>query len=273
MYLYITIGVFIIVIVILLVRVYQKCTNGVCTSEARLDGKTALVTGGTAGMGLEIAKDLARRGARVIIACPFEQEGHTAEAEIKSETQNDNVQYKHLDLASLKSVRKLASDILETENRLDILVNNAGVLTPGDFMTEDGINFIMQVNYFGHFLLTLLLVPLLKKSAPSRIVNTSSILHRGGIFRLDKINTTGFYYPSHVYCISKFCVVPFSTELTKRLVGTGVVANSIDPGAVGTHIFDTVKPKFVGDIIRVFFSYFYKTANEGAQTAIQCGCG
>ncbi|CAH0699659.1 unnamed protein product [Spodoptera exigua] len=173
-----------VIIFALSLGLYQKSKNAVCTSRRRLDGKTVIVTGGTAGMGLHIATDLAHRGARVIVACPFKDEGTNARKQIVKETGNENVVYKHLDLGSLQSVRQFAADILKNEDRLDVLLNNAGVGIPGDFLTSDGMNFIMQVNYYGTFLLTLLLIPLLKKTGKpgeaSRIITTAPLgkVHR-----------------------------------------------------------------------------------------------
>lgn len=266
-------AVFIVIFVlILLLSISQKKSNAICKSDKRLDGKTALVTGGTAGMGLEIATELARRGARVIVACPFPGEGSAAREHIVRTTRNDDVHFKLLDLASLASTRRFAADILAHEARLDLLVNNAGVGGPLNRKSDDGINFVMQVNYFGKFLLTLLLLPLLKKSGrpgdPSRIVNTASLLHILGRVDIDNfVSKKVRFFNFEYYCDSKFCVVLFSGELAKRLREENVVVNTVDPGAVGTRIFDGWIGWF-GKVITWLFFCLFKTPWQGAQTAL-----
>ncbi|XP_045520208.1 retinol dehydrogenase 13-like [Pieris brassicae] len=254
--------------------VYHKVNTAVCTSNRRLEGKTAVVTGGTSGLGLVIAKDFAKRGAKVIVACPFEEEGTNARQQIIRESGNENVLFKYLDLSSLTSVREFVKEIQKTENRLDILVNNAGVGIPGDFLTKDGLNFIMQVNYYGHFLLTILLLPLLKKtgtkSDPARIVNMSSLAHRYASSDVDNYNRAGYWLTIRTYCNSKLCLVFFSKELTRRLSDTNVVVNCSDPGYAATRIYNSAN-EFLGFLAITFILLFANTAFQGAQTAIYLG--
>lgn len=263
----------IIIIGGLLVGLYQKNTNLVCKSKKRFDGKTVLVTGGTTGMGLEIAADFAHRGAKVIIACPFEEEGQNGRKLIVRSSGNHKVIFKHLDLASLKSIRQFAADIITTEDRLDILINNAGVGVPGDFQTSDGMHFIMQVNYFGAFLLTMLLLPLLRKtsepSEPSRIVNTSSVMHFVGRIEIENMNKTCYWNKLQLYGNSKLCLILFARELTKRLKSSksSVIINVVDPGAVGTNIFNSTGRSF-GSFVSFIFMILFKHPWEGAQTAL-----
>ncbi|KAI5638598.1 short chain dehydrogenase domain-containing protein [Phthorimaea operculella] len=261
----------IVILVVLAIRFHEKNTNAIGKSKKRLDGKTTIVTGGTAGMGLEIAKEFARRGAKVIVACPFEEEGENARKEIIIEASHNKVIFKLMDLGSLESVRQVAADIIKEEERLDILVNNAAVGVPMDFVTKDGMSFIMQVNYFGHFLLTLLLLPLLRKSGtiedPSRIINTSSILHTIGIYDIKRLNRTNHLLMIQIYGKSKLCLVLFARKLTKRLKERNVVINSVDPGAVGTGLFNSFGA-FIGPILTSFLGYVFKTPVEGAQTAL-----
>lgn len=254
----------------IVIRFYEKSTNAMYKSQKRLDGRLAIVTGGTCGMGLEIAKEFARRGAKVIIACPFKDEGLNARKEIIEETGNKNVVFKLMDLSSVDSVHKFSADVLKSEDRLDILVNNAGVGVPSDFTTADGMSFIMQVNYFGHFLLSLLLLPLLMKTGksldPARIINTSSVTHCLGMVKMDTLNKSNYFFMFQIYAKSKICLVLFAHEFTKRLKGSNVVINSVDPGAVGTGIFGSFG--WYGTIVTFMFHHLYKTAQEGAQTAI-----
>lgn len=262
----------VILITFLLIGVYAKNTNARCKSRKRLDGKTVIVTGGTTGMGLELATEFATRGARVIVACPFIVEGASARKEIVDNTGNDNVVFKPLDLGSLSSVRQFAADIKKTEDRLDILLNNAGIGLKADNITADGMNLIMQVNFYGHFLLTLLLLPLLRKtgkpSEPSRIVNTSSILHKYGKTDIENMNKpkTGYWSMVQAYGNSKLCFVLFSRELANRLEGSHVVVNSLDPGSVGTTIFHQGGQS--GRILSFLCRYLAKSPWEGAQTAL-----
>nr|XP_026486313.1 retinol dehydrogenase 11-like [Vanessa tameamea] len=264
----------VIVMVGMVVGLYQKNTNIICKSKKRLDGKTTIVTGGTSGMGLRIATDFADRGARVIVACPFVDEGTRGRKFIVDKTGNEEVIFKLLDLASTASIRKFSEDVIKTEKRLDILINNAGVGNVEDFATKDGLNFTMQVNYFGQYLLTLLLLPLLRKTGnslePSRIVNTASILHNIGSVNFEKINCPNYWYPIQLYANSKLCLILFTRELAKRLKDLkefNVKVNSVDPGAVGTTIFNTTG-KYYGGFITFLFSVLFKTPWEGAQTAI-----
>ncbi|CAG4936536.1 unnamed protein product [Colias eurytheme] len=258
-------------IVAVLVGLWQKNTNALCKSKKNLEGKTVIVTGGTSGMGLRIATDFASRGARVIVACPFIDEGTKGRKQIIERTGNEKVFFKLLDLSSLSSIRKFVADILQNEQRLDILINNAGIGVGFDFLTKDGMHFIMQVNYFGQFLLTLLLLPLLLKTGksgePARIVNTSSILHNIGVVNFDHMNSLKYWNGIQLYGNSKLCLILFARELTKKLDNANVVINCVDPGAVGTTIFNCIG-SFLGTIITVFFKNFFKTPWEGAQTAI-----
>lgn len=261
----------IIIFVLLFLIIKQRKTNKFCNSSIRLDGKTIIVTGGTSGIGLEIAKDFARRGAKIIVACPFEEEGKNAEKTIVEDTENNQVYFKLLDFGSFKSVRKFAADIIQTEKRLDILVNNAGAGVP-DLVTQDGLNSLMQINYYGHFLLTLLLLPLLKKTgtplAPARILNNSSLTHYGARMKYINLRDSGYFYCNLflIYATSKLCLASFTRELDKKL-DANVIVNTVDPGAVGTNLI-TTSGVVIGSVTKMIFNTFFNTPREGAQTAI-----
>lgn len=261
----------IVVVAAMVVGLYQKNTNLMCKSKKMLIERTVLVTGGTAGMGLEIAADMAHRGAKVIIACPFLDEGLQAKARIEKSSGSDKVIFKLLDLSSLESVRQFASDILKNEDRLDILINNAGIGVPAEKITANGLHIVMQVNYFGTFLLTVLLLPLLIKtgepSEPSRIVNTSSVLHKWGKVDYENWNRIDYWNKARLYGNSKLCLVMFSRELSMMLKETSVVVNVVDPGAVGTAIFKSSGPN-LGSFVAFLLGILFKNPWEGAQTAI-----
>lgn len=184
-------------------------------------GKTAIVTGANTGIGKEAALDFAKRGARVILACRDEERATNAARDIIAETGSDKVLVRIVDLASFESVRAFAKLINETEEKLDILVNNAGL--GGSYrVTKDGYESVFQVNYLSHFLLTLLLLEKMKKSAPSRIVNVSSMTHENkrAALQLDDFKLSKEKFdPFARYAQSKLAQVVFTIELSKRLEG------------------------------------------------------
>ncbi|GLV36709.1 uncharacterized protein CBL_02456 [Carabus blaptoides fortunei] len=253
-----------------LVKVFAVITLGRCTSKQKLHGKTALVTGSNRGVGYYTALDLASRGARVILTCINIEDGQKARDKIIARTGNTNVVVKHLDLRYFKNIRHFAEDILKTEKQLDILVNNAGALGFDTGPTEDDLPAGMQINHYGPFLLTNLLLGLLKESSPSRIVNVGSCMCQFSIcFNENNINSS-FETLRHAteYSNSKLCVLLTTFEMSKRLAGTGVTVNCLHPGAVFSQT--DREPKW--DILKLFYyTYgllYFKNAEEGAQTSI-----
>ncbi|XP_077999403.1 retinol dehydrogenase 13-like [Glandiceps talaboti] len=245
--------------------------GGVCTSEAKLTGKTVIITGANTGIGKETARDLARRGARVILACRDILKGERAASEIIKETGNEQVVVKQLDLANLMSVRKFAKIINDKEDHLEILINNAGIMACPHWTTDDGFEMQFGVNHLGHFLLTNLLLDLLKKSAPSRIINVSSKLHEDGEIKFDDINSQKHYEPWEAYSQSKLANVLFTLELSKRLDGTGVTANSLHPGVIHTELlryFILSMPAWKKTTVTAIQGVVSKTPEQGAQTTI-----
>ena len=210
--------------------------GGVCRSKARLDGKTVIITGANNGIGLETAVDLAKRNAaRVILACRSVERGEKAAVEVRKRSNNDNVVFRQLDLASLESVRKFAAKILEEEPRIDILINNAGVMAlPERKLTKDGFEMQFGTNHLGHFLLTNLLLDRLKEAPSARIVNVSSVAYKMGSIKMDNLNSEHSYTSWGAYCQSKIANILFTRGLSKRLEGTNVTANALHPGAIFT---------------------------------------
>ncbi|EFX80894.1 hypothetical protein DAPPUDRAFT_50761 [Daphnia pulex] len=254
-----------ILVVLGAIKAYLILTTGVCTSTKKLTGKTVIITGANTGIGKETALDLAKRGARVILACRDPKKAAIAKEDIIRESRNKNVFIRQLDLTSLKSVRKFAADILKSELRLDILINNAGCATIEKKLTEDGLEVQMQSNHFGHFLLTNLLL------GNVRIINVSSTAHRW-IKKLNLDDLTFERDPSdnkilNIYGITKLCNVLFSKELAKKLEPFGVTVNCLHPGAVKTEIFRNA-PTWFQIIAAVCIPLFFKSAKEGAQTSI-----
>ncbi|XP_078590974.1 retinol dehydrogenase 12-like isoform X1 [Branchiostoma floridae x Branchiostoma japonicum] len=268
---------------VLYVPIRRRAAGGVCESPARMDGKTVIITGANTGIGKVTARDMAERGARVILACRSLEKAEEAAKEIRSQTGNKNVVVHKLDLASLTSVRQFAKVINDAEPRLDVLINNAGVMHTPRWETEDGFEMQFGVNHLGPFLLTNLLLDKLRQSAPSRVVTVASLAHTftSGI-DFDDINSQNSYHMAKAYDRSKLANVLFSRELSKKLKGTGVTSNSLHPGVImesdlmryrqdewqgkfGEHVASALR-KVVGAI----FSVFGKTVEEGAQTSICC---
>ena len=209
--------------------------GGVCRSQARLDGKTVIITGGNSGIGLETAVDLAKRNAKVILACRSVEKGEKAVVDVKKRSGNNNVVFVQLDLASLDSVRDFAAKILEDVPQIDILINNAGVMMiPERRLTKDGFEMQFGTNHLGHFLLTNLLLERIKEAPSARIVNVSSIAYRNGVIDIDDLNSERSYAPIAVYCKSKLANILFTHGLAKRLQGTNVTANALHPGGIRT---------------------------------------
>ncbi|PNJ01880.1 RDH13 isoform 9 [Pongo abelii] len=195
-------------------------TGGACPSKATIPGKTVIVTGANTGIGKQTALELARRGGNIILACRDMEKCEAAAKDIRGETLNHHVNARHLDLASLQSIREFAAKIIEEEERVDILINNAGVMRCPHWITEDGFEMQFGVNHLGHFLLTNLLLDKLKASAPSRIINLSSLAHVAGHIDFDDLNwQTRKYNTKAAYCQSKLAIVLFTKELSRRLQG------------------------------------------------------
>ncbi|KAG0711166.1 Retinol dehydrogenase 13 [Chionoecetes opilio] len=243
-----------------------------CRSKARLEGKTVVITGSNTGIGKETARDLSRRGARVVMLCRDLQKARTTAEEIHEETGNPVVVH-HLDLASLHSIRDTAANLNDTETRIHLLINNAGIMMCPRWETKDGFEMQLGTNHLGHFLLTLLLLDTIKASAPARIINVSSVAHTQGRIHWDDLHLQHHYNAKEAYCQSKLANVLFTRELAKRLQGTSVTTYSLHPGVVqtelGRHIHQSVNG-FIHWAFHFFGNFFFKTVTRGAQTTIYC---
>ena len=231
----------ILLLLLLVGLVYVFCRiffiNGVpCRSKERLDGKTVIVTGGNTGIGKATAQDLSERGARVILACRDMVKGRSAMEEIREKTGNNNLAVRKLDLASCKSIRAFAEQILREEPQINILINNAGVMFVPYQLTEDGFELTFGVNHLGHFLLTNLLLDQIKASAPSRILVVASLGHLVGYLDFGDMMWKKRYNSQLAYARSKLANIMFVKELAKRLVGTGVTVCSLHPGTINTEL-------------------------------------
>lgn len=256
---------------LVLVKVYAVLTLGKCQSKRKLDGKTAIVTGANRGIGYETALNFAKRGARVIITSENEKDLPRARNKLIGESGNKNIVVKFLDLRSFEIIRNFAKDILDTEERLDILVNNAGVGVAPRKKTQDGLLIGLQINYFGPFLLTNLLLGLMRTTGSARIVNVASVMSNIGI-GFDKHDITmcrfPMWYDVVTYCNSKRLVVCATKEMANRLEGSGVTANCLHPGAVYTNIFQDTRIWLLIFVANILGPLYMKTPEEGIETSV-----
>ncbi|MFL6236495.1 MAG: SDR family oxidoreductase [Thermoanaerobaculia bacterium] len=234
-----------------------------------MHGKTILITGATSGIGLEAAVELARRGARMFLV--GRDPGRTDEAveQVKARSGSGDVSSFLCDFSSQASIRALAGEVLGTLDRLDVLINNAGGVNKKRELTVDGIEKTFAVNHLGYFLLTNLLLDLIKKSAPARVVTVASIGHRRGTLDFDDLGfERGGYWIMRAYTRSKLANVLFASELARRLAGTGVTSNSLHPGSVATNIWSGA-PTWAKPLIQILFRPFFITAEQGGATIVQ----
>ncbi|XP_072021358.1 retinol dehydrogenase 11-like [Amphiura filiformis] len=245
-----------------------------------LHGKTAIITGGNAGIGKETAIDFARRGARVIIGCRNPKKATEAVKEIQRRSGSSNVIFIPLELSDQDSVRKFAETVLKQESRIHYLINNAGIgKSAKGHRTKEGYNTVFAVNHFGHFLLSMLLLDKIKDSAPSRIVNVSSNRHRlvkpGDLYFSPKDEEGRIYPGLREYNRSKLANVLFSKELARRLEGSGVTTYCVHPGIILSSMLATYREATRIPIIlywKLIIRYWLVGSNEraGAQTTIYC---
>jgi retinol dehydrogenase 12 len=233
------------------------------SGEQSMVGKVCLVTGATSGIGLETARALARRGAKVVVLGRSSERCEATAGLLRDES-GSAVEPLAADLSVQAEVRRAAREFQERFPRLDVLVNNAGAAYMKREESADGIEKTLALNHLGYFLLTNLLLDLLKRSAPARVVNLASDAHRSvkGI-DFDDIQAEKRYGPFRAYGISKLANVLFTRELARRLEGTGVTVNAMHPGLVATN-FATRMPL----VLQWFFRLFGLSPEKGARTAI-----
>ncbi|XP_069673073.1 retinol dehydrogenase 13-like isoform X25 [Periplaneta americana] len=237
----------------------------------RIDKKVVIITGSNTGIGKETALELAKQGAHVVMACRDAKKCEEAREDIVLRTKNRYVYCRTCDLASQKSIIQFVERFKSEHPRLDILINNAGVMRCPNSKTKEGIEMQLGVNHMGHFLLTNLLLDKLKASAPSRIINVSSVAHRKGKINKEDLNSDTCYDEAAAYNQSKLANVLFTRELAKRLQGTGVTVNAVHPGIVDTEIIrhmsffnSTISAIF----LKPFVWMFIKSPYQGARTTV-----
>lgn len=251
-----------------------KCDPALLSKD--LSGKTYIVTGANSGTGLATTEQLVHQGATVIAACRRVEAGKEATQHLSAEP--GTVDVMELDLNSLASVRQFVASFKSKYNELHGLVNNAGVMNTPEGKTKDGFETQFGVNHLGHFLLTELLLDLLKKSAPSRIVCVSSAAHAGiqktpGTIDLDDLHFENRKYNGVLaYNQSKLAIVIYARHLAKRLEGTGVSAFSTHPGWIRSNLIKHTTPVWVQNILMRPFSKMLgmMSAEDGAQTQLYC---
>ncbi len=232
-----------------------------------MQGKNVLITGSSRGIGYETALGLAKMGAHVIVVSHDRDRCEEAAAKIRSAAGEDSARYYVADLASQEAIRNLAEEIRAGYTRLDVLVNNVGGWFREYRESPDGIEMTFALNHLSYFMLTGLLLDLLKASAPARVVNVSSDAHRQvDRIHFENIGFKGEFTTMKAYAQSKLANILFTHELSRRLEGTGVTANALHPGFVNSHLyrnFGLLQP-----LVRLFAGVAGKNTEEGARTSI-----
>jgi NAD(P)-dependent dehydrogenase (short-subunit alcohol dehydrogenase family) len=209
-------------------------------------GRQAIVTGANSGLGLVTARELARAGARVVLACRNVQKGETARAAIESAVPGAQLELEELDLAGLDSVRGFAERIRAAHDGLDLLINNAGVMAPPRRRTGDGFELQFGTNHLGHFALTGLLIGMMEGRAKARVVTLSSGAHRFGRIAFDNLGGDRHYFRWRAYGQSKLANLLFALELDRRLRAAGSTVKSLaaHPGWAATNLQFAAAPRF-----------------------------
>jgi NAD(P)-dependent dehydrogenase (short-subunit alcohol dehydrogenase family) len=222
-----------------------------------MENKVILVTGSTDGIGKQTALQLARKGSHILVHGRDFPSAQTVVEEIRNASGNSNVDALAADLASQEQVRQLALDIHDRFDRLNVLINNAGVTKRERQLTEDGLGTTFAVNHLATFLLTNLLLDLIKSSAPSRIINVSSTTHqRVKYVDFDNLQGEKHYDGLQAYALSKLGNILFTYELAERLKDDQVTVNCLHPGVVDTKL------------LRVNYSPMGISPNQGAETSV-----
>jgi NAD(P)-dependent dehydrogenase (short-subunit alcohol dehydrogenase family) len=233
-----------------------------------MQGKICMVTGANSGIGKATALALAQMGATVVMVCRDPARGEEAKSEITTKSRKNAVDLLQADLSSQQSIRQLVGNFQHHYTHLHVLINNAGAAFPGRRReTVDGLEMTFAVNYLAPFLLTNLLLDVLKASAPARIVNVSSAAHASGSIQMDDLQAEKLYRPMRTYPQAKLAVVLFTYELARRLQGTGVTANCLHPGFVATNFAQSDGGPAVRLLVKLIGS-FGTSPQEGAKTSI-----
>jgi NAD(P)-dependent dehydrogenase (short-subunit alcohol dehydrogenase family) len=219
-------------------------------------GKTVLVTGATEGLGRRLARELASMGATVLVHGRNQERLETILEDVQGQAGGEEARSYLADLSSLAAVRELAERILAAEGRLDVLVNNAGIVSRERRVSEDGVELTFAVNYLSHFLLTGLLMPLLRDSAPARIVNVASAGQSPIDFSDPMLERQ--YDAMMAYSQSKLAQIMFTFVLAERESDTGVTVNALHPAS----LMDT-------RMVRESFGYSISTVEEGSEAVLR----
>ena len=234
--------------------------------SSEMAGKIVLITGATNGIGLESAVGLASKGATVVMVGRDRARSEAALADVKRRSGSDKVELLLADLSSMAAVRQLAADFLARHDKLHVLLNNAGALHATRKVSPDGLEMTFAVNHVAYFLLTELLLPTLKASAPSRIVSVASDAHKGMTLDFDDLQAEKGYTSFVVYGKSKLANVLWTYELARRLEGTGVTANCLHPGVVATGFGKNDKGLFA--LGAKLIAPLLISAEKGARTSV-----
>jgi retinol dehydrogenase 14 len=225
-----------------------------------MKGKVVMVTGANAGMGKEISLALAAMGAKVVIVSRDRARGEAARDDVLSATGNQEVELLTADLSSQQSIRRLVQEFTRAHTQLHVLVNNAGMSLPTRHETADGIETVFATNHLGPFLLTNLLLPVLIASAPARVVTVSSGVQAMAKIDFDDLQSMKSYSEIRSYNQTKLANLLFTYELARRLAGTGVTANALEPGFIKTNL----KVPFPFSL----FSFMRGKAADGAKPSV-----
>lgn len=215
----------------LIYQTYRLWINGYrYQKQMDSNNKVVIITGASKGIGKEIAMNFATRGSNIIMACHDMKTGYETQNEIIQKTGNPNVKCMYLNLGSFKSIRIFADTFLKTDSPLDILINNASILRLKRNVTEDGLEQTIGINYFGHYLLTMLLMKRLSETKRSRIINVSNWMHR--FVQIDRMDMMceRQYCGYLAYARSQLAIMLFTLAISERLKNTGIVCNVIHPG-------------------------------------------
>jgi NAD(P)-dependent dehydrogenase (short-subunit alcohol dehydrogenase family) len=232
-----------------------------------MNGKICLVTGATNGIGKATAQALAQMGATVVIVGRDAQKAAQVTEEVRAASDNQNVEWLLADLSSQQDIRRLATEFKSKYSQLHVLLNNAGGTFVKRQLSVDGIEMTFALNHLAYFLLTNLLLDTIKASAPARIINVSSGAHSGGKIEFDNLQGERSYSGMGPYGNSKLANILFTTELARRLEGTGVTVNALHPGLVSTG-FGKNNPGILMTIMGAVIPLIARSPEKGAATSI-----